>query len=195
VSPYTRPAEGGRHSASDLKAVAKSPRIKSRIERLRQPSKMGTPGDVLISLRLLNPCNRCTYRAQCRSQFFIAFVLAAGPEESLQTVSLSAWHDMDMEMGDALADAVVGGDECALRLHSQFDSSSKHFCIREKGRYERLRQILDGFKVIPGNKQAVSGKQGAMVQEGDGVYVLENTGAVVISNNFTEGTIFVEWSG
>jgi hypothetical protein len=100
-----------------------------------------------------------------------------------------------MKMGDALADAVVGGDECALRLHSQFDSGSKHSCIREKRRYERLRQILDGFKVIPGNKQAVAGKQGAMVQEGDRVLVLKNAGAVVIAHDFAEGAVFVEFGG
>jgi hypothetical protein len=44
-----------------------------------------------------------------------------------------------------------------------------------------------------GNKQAVTGKQGAMVQEGDGVLVLENAGAVVIANNFAKSAVFVEF--
>ena len=150
---------------------------------------------MLVSLRLLNPGDGGTYRIQRRSQFLSAFVLAAGPEEALQTVALSAWHDVNMKMGDALADAVVGGDKRAFRLHGQLDGGREHFYILEKWRDERLRKILDRFKVIPGDNEAVAGKQGAMVQEGDGVRVLENAGAVVVAHDFAEGAVFIEFGG
>ena len=152
-------------------------------------------GGVLVSLNLPGLCDRGTYCFRYGSDFFGASIFAPRPKETLQAVSLPAWHDVNMKMRHALADAVVGGDERALRLHSQFDSGSKHFYIREKGRDKKLRQLLDRFKVTPGDKQAVAGKQGAMVEEGDSVFIRENTGPVIIAHDFAEGAVFVEFGG
>jgi len=100
-----------------------------------------------------------------------------------------------MEMRDALTYAIVGGDECSFGLHAQFDGGGEDLYIREKWRHERWRQILDRFKMVFGNKEAVTGKQRTMVQEGDGVLILENARAVVIAHNFAKGAVFVECSG
>ena len=40
---------------------------------------------------------------------------------------------MDVEVGYALADAVVDGDERAVRVQAQFDRSGQRLDVREQG--------------------------------------------------------------
>src|SRR6266446_541742 len=98
-------------------------------------------------------------------------------------------------MRHALADAIVGGDECPLRMHAQLDSGGKHSHIGKQWREQRIRQVLDGFEVAAGDKQAVAGKQGPMVKKSDGVLVLENAKYVFIAHNFAEGAARVKDAG
>jgi hypothetical protein len=51
-----------------------------------------------------------------RDHRFYIFVRLARPEEPFEAVFAAAWHDMDMQMGDTLADAIVDGDEGAMGL-------------------------------------------------------------------------------
>ena len=65
---------------------------------------------------------------------------------------------MHVKMRNALANTIVGGDKCSFRAHAEFDSSGKHSHIGEQRREERIRQILDRFKVALGDKQAMPWK-------------------------------------
>src|SRR5229473_2852694 len=112
---------------------------------------------------LLNLRDRRAQRAQYGGNLLGAFVFAAGPEEAFQAIAFFAGDYVDVEMGDALADAVVGGDKGSLRLHSSLDGGGEHFYGGEKRREEGIGQIVDGFQMGLGNHQAVSWEQGAMV--------------------------------
>jgi hypothetical protein len=98
-------------------------------------------------------------------------------------------------MRHALADSIVGGDECPLRVHAQLDSGGEHAHISKQWREKRIRQVLDGFEVASRNKQAVTREQGPMIEKGNGVLILENAKAFVIALNFAEGAVRVKVAG
>src|ERR1700730_5383476 len=122
----------------------------------------------------LNLRNRRPQRAQYLSYLIGALVFTARPEEALQAIALPARNDVHVEMGDALADAIVGGDERSFRPHAQLDRGREHSHIREQRRKERIRQVLDGFEVTLRDEETVARKQGSMVEERDAVLILEN---------------------
>jgi hypothetical protein len=53
----------------------------------------------------------------------------ARPEEALEAVLASPWHDMDMQMRNALADAVVDGDEGPVGLQAMLDRSRQELGV------------------------------------------------------------------
>ena len=99
---------------------------------------------------------------------------------------------MHVKMRDALADAIVGGYKCALRAHAQLDGSGQHSHIGEQRSEKGVRQVLDGFEVALGDKQAVAWKQRPMVEEGNCVLIFKNAKTVVMAHNFAEGAVFIE---
>jgi hypothetical protein len=61
------------------------------------------------------------------------FVRPAWPEEAFEAVFAVARHDMDVQMGDALADAVVDGDEGTMSLQAMLDRSRQELGIGHQG--------------------------------------------------------------
>ena len=55
-------------------------------------------------------------------QCFVVCVFRSRPEKAFQAVSLSPRNDVDVKMGNALADPVVNGHKAALRVHALLDS-------------------------------------------------------------------------
>src|SRR5260370_39033437 len=114
---------------------------------------------------LLNLGDGRAQGAQHAADLFGAFVFAAGPEEAFQAIAFFAGDYVDVKMGDALADAVVGGDQGSLRLHSSLDGGGEHFYGGEKRRKQGIGQIVNGLQMGLGDNEAVSWGQGAMVEE------------------------------
>ncbi len=54
---------------------------------------------------------------------------------------------MNMEVRNALADAIVGGDERAFGAHTKLDCRGKQAHIGKQWREERIRQIVDGLQM------------------------------------------------
>src|SRR5215471_8953970 len=69
----------------------------------------------------------------------VARVGIAGPEESAQAVLEAARHDVDVQVGHALAHLVVDGDECALRAQRLLDGA-RHVLGRLEERPHLLRR-------------------------------------------------------
>ena len=99
---------------------------------------------------------------------------------------------MHVEVRDALADAIIGGDERALCGHSQFDRRRKHAHVSEEGREQRIRQVRDCFKMRLGDHEAMAWKKRAMVEECNRVFILENAKAVVLANDFAECAVLIK---
>ncbi len=56
----------------------------------------------------------------------------SGPEEASEAVPAPPGNDVDVEVGDALADAVVDGDERAVRVQARFDRAGQSLDVREQ---------------------------------------------------------------
>ena len=97
-----------------------------------------------------------------------------------------------MKVRNTLADAVVGGDERAFRVHGAFDSGGEHTHIGEQWREERIRQVVDGLPVRLWDQEAMPGEKRAIVEECKRVLVLKNPKPVVLANNLAEGAVFIE---
>ncbi len=80
----------------------------------------------------------------------------------------SSWHDVDVEMGDALAHPVVHGDEAPLRRHRLLHGPGEEPGGTEKRLDQAVGEVRKGHDVLPGNEEEVTGKQGAPVEEGEG---------------------------
>src|SRR5216683_1335299 len=148
---------------------------------------------------LLNLRDRRAQRAQYVANLFGALVFAAGPEEAFQAVAFFAGDYVDVKMGDALADAVVGGDQGSLRLHSSLDGGGEHFYCGEERSEKGIRQIVDGLQVAFGNHQAVSREQGAMIEksERESIFV-DDVVLGRVAQNLAEGAggiEFIAWHG
>ena len=137
--------------------------------------------------------------AQYGADFFGGFVFAAGPEEAFQAIAFFAGNYVDVKMGDALADAVIGGDEGSLRLHRQFDGGGEHFYSGEKRLEQGIGQLVDGLQMALGNHEAVSREQGAMVEKSEGGFIfVDEVICSGIAQDFAEGTVgveFIAWHG
>jgi len=96
-------------------------------------------------------------------------IRTAGPKESLESVLAAARHDMHVKVRDALADAIVDGDETAVGLKRGLHRLGQEAGSGEKGRNTIGRQIGEGFKVGPWDKQRVAGKERPGVEEGQNV--------------------------
>ena len=93
-------------------------------------------------------------------------VLAAGPEEPAQAVALRARHDVHVEVGDALADDVVVGDERSLRPErSGHHRGHALHALEERPDVDELGQRHD---VVGRHHEDVAGEQRRAIEEGDG---------------------------
>ena len=56
-----------------------------------------------------------------------------GPEKAPEAIPAPPGNHMHMEVRDALADAIVDGDEGAVRVQAQFDRAGQSLDVREQG--------------------------------------------------------------
>ena len=132
--------------------------------------------------------------AEYGGDFLGGFVFAARPEEAFQSIAFLAGDYVDVKMRNALADAIVGGDEDALSLHALLDGGSQHFYGGEKRTEQGIGQIVNGLQVAFGNHQAVSREQRAMVQEGQrGIIFVDHVILRGSAQNFAERAIGIEF--
>lgn len=104
------------------------------------------------------------------------FVLIAGarPEEAAETVAFRARNDVDVEVGDALADLVVERHEGSLgsegRLHGEGEESG----VTEEDGGEFVGEFGEIPDVAVRNEKNMAGEEGAVIEEGKGGRVFEN---------------------
>lgn len=96
------------------------------------------------------------------------------PKEAFQPIFLAPGDNVDVKMGNALADTVVDCDEGAFGPKSLFDGTRQQLDVRKQRRDESGRKIGEGGDVFFRNEQAVSWKNRAMVQEGHGEFIFKH---------------------
>ncbi len=55
------------------------------------------------------------------------------PEKASEAIPAPPGNDVDVEVGDALADLVADGDEGAVRVEAQFNRSGQRLDVCEQG--------------------------------------------------------------
>ena len=67
------------------------------------------------------------------SYMVIVRIPLSGPEEASEAIPVPPGNDVDVEVRDALADAVVDGDEGAVGVQAQLNRAGQRLDIREQG--------------------------------------------------------------
>jgi len=80
------------------------------------------------------------------------------PEESAQSVLVPARHHVDVQMGDALTDAIVHGNESSGRAERLFHRAAELLRVCEHWRQQLRRQLRKCLHVKLGDEQDVTGK-------------------------------------
>ena len=116
-------------------------------------------------------------------------IFAARPEESPQAVLFAAGHDVDMQMGDALADFVVDRDERSLGTQALFHGSSEEAGLGKKRLQDVGGEVCKGLVMRSGDEQAMSGEEGPVVEKGKAQFRLPDYGGSAgTGHDFTEQT-------
>ena len=87
---------------------------------------------------------------------------------------MAAGHDVDVQVGHALADDVVDGDKCAVGARRLLHGRRQSLCQGEEQPYLRHGQIGKGRDVIAGDEQHVTWEERAAIEEGDAGGIVEN---------------------
>lgn len=90
----------------------------------------------------------------------------ARPEEALESVLLSARHDVNVQMRNALAYAIVDGYERAFGFHPEFDGARQKLRILKERTGQLWRQVCQRLEVLSRNQQAVAREQRPVIEEG-----------------------------
>jgi hypothetical protein len=118
-------------------------------------------------------------------------VRLARPEEALEAILASPRHDMDVQMWNALADAIVDGDEGTVGLQALLDRSRQELRVGHQGGEQSGWQVEQRAVVSFGNQEAVSWKEGPMIEKGQRHVVLEHCVAGdLAADDPTEGAGF-----
>src|SRR5581483_8882107 len=118
----------------------------------------------------------------------VVAVALARPEEAAQPVLAVAGHDVHVEVGDGLADDVVGGDERPLGAGRLADRDRERAGVGEYPGQEVVRKVPDRLPVLARHEEAVAGKERAVVEEGQRRAVLEDdVGARLARHDGAEG--------
>lgn len=80
------------------------------------------------------------------------------PEESFQAIAFRSGNHMDVKMGDALANAVVDGNESSLRIQPFLHRNCQQSCVTGKKRESLWRDIDQAFEMLTRDQQTVAGK-------------------------------------
>lgn len=96
---------------------------------------------------------------------------------------------MHVEMGHALADAIIHRHESSVRFHGNFNRARQELHVFEVRLNLLERQVSQSFTVFLGNYQAMAGKNRAMVEKCDRVLVFKhNPGDEFARDDFAEET-------
>ena len=118
--------------------------------------------------------NRGVEGAQSAIDFVRILIGVARPKEPLQPVSFAARNDVDMEMRDALADAVVDGHEAALGVHALSNGAGKELNIQKERADEFAGQVRDRLEMALYDEEAMAREKRAMVQKCERDLVFKN---------------------
>lgn len=103
---------------------------------------------------------------------------------------------MHVEVRDALADAIVDGDEASFRFHATLDGSSEQLNVRKQRLDQRSGQIAQSFEMAFGNQERMPGEYGTMIQKCERVFIFEDFVCLrIAAHDFAEETAFLELSG
>ena len=81
---------------------------------------------------------------------------------------------MDVQVGDALAHAIIHRDERAVSLHSHFDRARQKLNVT-KDRFNQVRgQIDQRLIMLFGDEQAMTWKDRTMIEKGQAVVVFKD---------------------
>jgi hypothetical protein len=108
--------------------------------------------------------------------FLLVAILRARPEETLESILAPARDDVYVEMGDALADAVVYGDQGAFGAERFLDGAAERLGALEERRDVGGREVGERFDVAARDEQDVAGEKGPVIEEGEGSVVLVDDG-------------------
>jgi hypothetical protein len=97
----------------------------------------------------------------------IVRIRMARPKKTFQTVFSAPGNDMNMQVGDALADAIINGYKRAMGFQALFDRLRQKLRILEERFQQLFREIGQRLVMFPRNQQTVAGKDWAIVQKGD----------------------------
>ena len=101
-------------------------------------------------------------------------VLRARPEEPAQSVALRARYDVQVQVGDRLADGVVHRHERALCSEPRDDRRGQSLGGRQEAVSELGGQVRQGHDVQPRDQQDVALEHRPAVEEGHELVVLED---------------------
>jgi len=113
-------------------------------------------------------------RAQSSVDLLLILVSSPRPEKAFQAVTLAPGNDVHVEMGHALAHAIVDGHKGALRLHPLHNGLREKPDIGKQRADKGVRQIEERLEVALCDKERVAGKQRTMIQKGQRSLVLED---------------------
>ena len=83
---------------------------------------------------------------------------------------------MDVKVRHALADLVVHGDERPLGPDRPLDRLSQPLGVPEQGMDQMIGEIGEGLVMLAGDQKDMAGKEGTVVEEGDGALVFHDDG-------------------
>ena len=92
------------------------------------------------------------------AQMLLAVISAPRPEKAFQSVTLAARHDVDMQVGHALAHIIVDRDERAIGVERSFDSPLQTLRNLKQRPHLGRRQIRQRSDVLRGNQQNMAGE-------------------------------------
>ena len=113
-------------------------------------------------------------RAQGLVDFVRVLIGAAGPEESFQAVALAARNDVNMEMRNALAHAIVDGHEASLGVHALGDGAGKKLHVQKERTDQLSRQVRKRLEMALYDEEAMAGEKRPMIQKCEGELVFKN---------------------
>src|SRR4051794_2108473 len=122
-------------------------------------------------------------RGRRLAHVFLRVVLSPWPEEPAQPVLAIARDEVNMQMGDALADDVVQCDEGSLGFHRRADRAREELGIGEQRLDQLIRQVPDRLVVLAGDEQRVTREERPVVEEGEARLVLEDHVRLLIARD------------
>jgi hypothetical protein len=111
--------------------------------------------------------HRAAYRRLYRRRLFLAFVRVTRPKEAFQSVFAAARDNVSVQMGHALADAIVQGDEGAMSFQRRLNGPTEKLHIPEEGPDQVLGQIGQSFVMFFRNQEAMTRKNRTVIEKGE----------------------------